>query len=50
MVLVPYPCDLVKVQTHHVLFSGEAVPDLANAYRSATGGVVLPVHPGIQFT
>jgi hypothetical protein len=45
--LAEYPCAKITVQLQHVVFSGEAAIDLANAYRGLTGGVVLP-SKGIQ--
>lgn len=40
--LMPYPCDVIQVTAQHVIFSGEPNIDLANAYRRATGGIVVP--------
>jgi hypothetical protein len=45
--LIAYPCAVISVNTHHVIFSGEPNEDLANAYRKATGGIVMPPK-GIQ--
>jgi hypothetical protein len=41
-IIARYPCDEVSVAMHHVLFSGEAVADLANDYRNVVGSVVVP--------
>jgi hypothetical protein len=42
MMLVPYPCDSITLRTHHIVFQGSPNADLSNAYRQATGGVVVP--------
>jgi len=40
--LFAYPCDVIEVSRHHVVFSGVPHVDLANGYRRATGGIVIP--------
>lgn len=47
MMLVPYPCETVQLGVHNVLFSGDACPDLVNAYCQSTGKIVTATR-GIQ--
>ena len=48
--LIAYPCAVIQVNAHHVIFSGEPNDDLANAYRRATRRVsaVTPTTPTAQ--